>query len=122
MAARPHRWRDEMKLQATPSQTVGPYFTIGLTWLSKVDLVGPGVSGEQETIAGRVLDGDGKPVPDALLEILQANSHGKYAQHEDNQNKAPEKDFQGYGRSRLDESSNILFTTSKPRVVPRLNR
>ncbi len=107
-----------MKLQATPSQTVGPYFTIGLTRLSKVDLVGPGVSGEKVTIAGGVLDGDGKPVPDALLEIWQANSHGKYAHHEDNQNKALELGFQGYGRMGVDASGRFLFTTVKPGVVP----
>src|SRR5713226_2798823 len=76
MAARPRRWRDEMKFQATTSQTVGPFFAIGLTRLKKVDLVGAGVSGDKITVAGRVLDGDGKPVPDALLEIWQANSHG----------------------------------------------
>jgi len=107
-----------MKLQATPSQTVGPYFTIGLTRLSKVDLVGPGVSGEKVTIAGGVLDGDGTPVPDALLEIWQANSHGKYAHHEDNQNKALELGFQGYGRMGVDASGRFLFTTVKPGVVP----
>src|SRR2546430_13431455 len=53
-SARPHRWRDEMKLEATPSQTVGPYFTIGLTRLSKVDLVGPGVSGEKDRKSTRL--------------------------------------------------------------------
>ena len=58
-----------MNLQATTSQTVGPYFSIGLTRLKKSNLVGPGVSGERVTIAGRVLDGDSKPVPDAMLEI-----------------------------------------------------
>ena len=86
--------------------------------LSKADLVGPGVSGEKVTIAGRVLDGGGKPVPDALLEIWQANSHGKYAHHEDNQNKALELGFQGYGRIGVDASGRFLFTTVKPGVVP----
>lgn len=67
-----------MSLQATTSQTVGPYFTIGLTRLKKTDLAGPGVSGERITIAGRVVDADGIGVSDAMLEIWQANSHGKY--------------------------------------------
>ncbi len=68
-----------MKLQATTSQTVGPFFTIGLARLGKTDLSGAGVFGEKITIVGRVVDGDGKAVPDVLLEIWQANSHGKYA-------------------------------------------
>jgi protocatechuate 3,4-dioxygenase alpha subunit len=58
-----------MSLQTTASQTVGPYLHIGLTWLVTDNLVGPGVSGEEISIEGRVLDGDGKPVSDALVEI-----------------------------------------------------
>ena len=107
-----------MSLQATTSQTVGPYFTIGLTRLRKVDLVGAGVSGEKITIAGRVLDGDGKPVPDAMLEIWQANSHGKYAHPEDNQNKPIEPGFQGYGRIGVNENGEFQFSTIKPGPVP----
>ncbi len=107
-----------MSLQATTSQTVGPYFTIGLTRLKRVDLAGAGVSGEEITIAGRVLDGEGKPVPDAMLEFWQANSHGKYAHPEDNQNKPLEPDFQGYGRIGVDESGGFVFTTVKPGPVP----
>ncbi|HEV1992973.1 MAG TPA: protocatechuate 3,4-dioxygenase subunit alpha [Candidatus Acidoferrum sp.] len=107
-----------MSLQATTSQTVGPYFSIGLTRLRKVDLVGAGVSGERVTIAGRVVDGDGNPVSDALLEIWQANSHGKYAHPEDNQNKPLEPGFQGYGRMGVDENGRFAFTTVKPGAVP----
>src|SRR5712692_10779793 len=114
MAARPRRWRDEMKLQASTSQTVGPFFTIGLARLGKTDLAGAGVSGERITIAGRVVDGDGKAVPDALLEIWQANSHGKYAHPEDKQNKPLEQGFQGYGRIGVDENGGFRFTTVKP--------
>jgi protocatechuate 3,4-dioxygenase alpha subunit len=69
-------------------------------------------------VAGRVLDGDGKPVPDALLEIWQANSHGKYAHPEDNQNKPLERGFQGYGRIGVDENGRFMFATIKPGVVP----
>ena len=107
-----------MKFQATTSQTVGPFFAIGLTRLKKVDLVGAGVSGHKITVAGRVLDGDGKPVPDALLEIWQANSHGKYAHPEDKQNKPLEQGFQGYGRIGVDENGGFRFTTVKPGEVP----
>jgi protocatechuate 3,4-dioxygenase, alpha subunit len=107
-----------MSLQATTSQTVGPYFAIGLTRLRTVNLVGSGVSGEKITIAGCVLDADGKPVPDAVLETWQANSHGKYAHPEDHQNKPLEQGFQGYGRIAVDENGKFLFTTIKPGAVP----
>jgi protocatechuate 3,4-dioxygenase alpha subunit len=107
-----------MSLQATTSQTVGPYFSIGLTRLKNADLARPGVSGERVTIVGRVLDGDRKPVPDALIEIWQANSHGKYAHPADEQNKPIEPGFQGYGRILVDESGRFSFTTIKPGAVP----
>ena len=76
-----------MTLRATTWQTVGPFFKIGLAWLYRENLAGDGVSGERIEIIGRVLDGDGKTVPDAVLELWQANSHGKYAHPEDEQNK-----------------------------------
>ena len=44
--------------QPTPSQTVGPFFHLGLKQLNRTSLVGPGVAGEQITLQGRVLDGD----------------------------------------------------------------
>ena len=107
-----------MSLEATTSQTVGPYFSIGLTRLKKVDLAGPGVSGERITVEGRVLDGDRKPVPDAMIEIWQANSHGKYAHPEDDQKKPLEPGFQGFGRIPVDENGKFSFTTIKPGAVP----
>ena len=107
-----------MSFNATTSQTVGPYFSIGLTRLRKADLVGSGVSGEKIAISGRVTDGEGKPVPDAMLEIWQANSHGKYAHPEDTQDKPLEPTFQGYGRMGVDENGRFAFTTVKPGAVP----
>ena len=115
---KPRPWTNKVSLQATTSQTVGPFFSIGLTRLKKVDLAGPGVSGERITIAGRVLDGDGKPVQDALIEIWQANSHGKYAHPEDDQKKPLEPGFHGYGRTLADESGSFRFSTIKPGPVP----
>src|SRR5438445_81867 len=75
-------------------------------------------SGERITIAGRVVDGDGKSVPDAMLEIWQANGHGKYAHPEDTQNKPLEPGFQGFGRVGVDENGRFQFTTIKPGTVP----
>jgi protocatechuate 3,4-dioxygenase alpha subunit len=107
-----------MSLQATTSQTVGPYFTIGLTRLKKTDLAGPGVSGERITISGRAIDADGIGVQDAVLEIWQANSHGKYAHPADTQNKPTEPGFLGYGRIPTDENGRYSFATIKPGAVP----
>jgi protocatechuate 3,4-dioxygenase alpha subunit len=107
-----------MSLQATTSQTVGPFFAIGLTWLNQDNLAGPGVSGERVTIAGRVFDGDGKPVPDAIIEVWQANAHGKYAHPEDTQEKPLEPGFKGYGRIPTDDNGKFRFATIKPGSVP----
>jgi protocatechuate 3,4-dioxygenase alpha subunit len=107
-----------MALRSTTSQTVGPFFSIGLDRLNHADLTDPNVPGERVTIEGRVLDGDGKPVPDALIEIWQANSHGKYAHPEDTQEKPVEAKFQGFGRIPTDEDGKFRFTTIKPGRVP----
>ena len=107
-----------MSLQTTTSHTVGPFFTIGLTRIEKTDLAGPGVGGERFTITGCVLDGDGNPVPDALVELWQANSQGKYAHPEDTQSKAVEAGFQGFGRAQTDDEGKFQFSTIKPGQVP----
>ncbi len=107
-----------MSLQATTSQTIGPYFMIGLHWLVQDNLAQEGVSGERIRIEGRVLDGDGVPVPDAFLEIWQANAHGKYAHPEDSQPKPIDPKFTGYGRIPTNKEGIFRFTTIKPGPVP----
>jgi 3-carboxy-cis,cis-muconate cycloisomerase len=97
---------------------VGPFFSIGLTRLNREHLAAPGVSGERVSIEGRVLDGDGKPVPDAILEIWQANAHGKYAHPDDPQDKPLEPEFSGFGRIPTDANGGFRFTTIKPGQVP----
>jgi protocatechuate 3,4-dioxygenase alpha subunit len=97
---------------------VGPFFKIGCGWLHQDDLAGDGVAGERITIHGRVLDGDGIPVPDAFLEIWQANSHGKYAHPEDTQDKSLEPGFTGFGRVPVDREGIFRFVTIKPGSVP----
>lgn len=101
----------------TPSQTVGPFFHIGLKHIAVSDLAA-GVAGEQIEIRGRVLDGDGRPVIDALVEVWQANTHGKYAHPEDKQNKPLQSNFNGYGRIATDANGEFRFTTVKPGHVP----
>lgn len=107
-----------MSLQMTASQTVGPYLHIGLTWLIIDRIAAPGVSGEPVTIEGRVVDGDGKPVNDALLETWQANAHGRYAHPEDRQDKPLEAAFRGFGRIATDDAGAFRFHTIKPGRVP----
>ncbi len=96
-----------MNLVATASQTVGPYFHIGLDRLCVSDLAG-NAPGEKLVIRGRVLDGDGKPVNDALIELWQADPHGKFGQ----------AGFAGFGRVATDDGGGFRFTTLKPGTVP----
>ncbi len=107
-----------MSLRTTSSQTIGPYLHIGLTWLVTDNLVGPGVTGDKVTVSGRVLDGDAKPVVDAIVEIWQANAHGRYAHPDDRQNKPLEPGFKGFGRVPTDDEGRFGFTTIKPGRVP----
>ena len=100
-----------MSLHATTSQTVGPYLHIGLTWLITEKLASAGVPGQRVTLRGRVLDGDGQPVNDALVEIWQADSRGKYGG----------KRFRGFGRSATDDKGEFRFHTIKPGRVPGLD-
>jgi protocatechuate 3,4-dioxygenase alpha subunit len=98
-----------MGLVATTSQTVGPFFRVGLARLYRNHLASAGVAGERLNIAGRVKDGDGAPVPDALLEVWQANVRGEYAD---------DPTFHGFGRVATDQEGRFGFTTVKPGAVP----
>jgi protocatechuate 3,4-dioxygenase, alpha subunit len=107
-----------MSSGSTPSQTVGPYFSIGLTWLNRTDLTAGADGGERVTIHGRVLDGDDQAVPDALLEIWQADANGTYAHSEDPQAKLATKGFLGFGRVPVNDQGEYCFTTIKPGSTP----
>jgi protocatechuate 3,4-dioxygenase, alpha subunit len=89
-----------MTLSPTPSQTVGPFFSFGLCERPSGDLVEGGTR-----IVGRVFDGAGEPVPDAMVEIWQADADGRYR-----------GDF-GWGRSGTDADGRFAFTTLKPGAV-----
>jgi protocatechuate 3,4-dioxygenase alpha subunit len=105
-------------LYTTAWQTVGPYLHIGLTWLNTDNLVGEGVTGQRVTIAGTLVEANGQPIPDGMIEIWQANAHGKYNHPEDDQDKPVEKGFLGFGRVPTDESGGFRFHTVKPGRVP----
>ena len=74
--------------------------------------------GERIIVAGQVLDGDGRPVPDTLLEVWQANAAGRYAHHVD-QHPAPlDPNFSGVGRCLTDAEGRYRFVTVKPGAYP----
>ena len=74
--------------------------------------------GERIIVHGRVLEGDGRPVPNTLVEIWQANSAGRY-RHEGDQHPAPlDPNFTGVGRCMTDAEGRFRFITIKPGAYP----
>ena len=109
----------------TPSQTVGPFFKYGLTpngayeWNDAFtnNLVTPDASGDRIRVEGRVFDGDGQPVSDAMLEIWQADAQGRFSDPQD-QRALPNSTFRGFGRCGTDPNGVFIFDTIKPGTVP----
>jgi protocatechuate 3,4-dioxygenase alpha subunit len=109
----------------TPSQTVGPFFKYGLTPHGTYDwndaftnnLITPDASGERIRIEGKVFDGDGAPVRDAMLEIWQADAQGRFADPKDRR-ALPNAAFRGFGRCGTDDDGAWAFDTIKPGQVP----
>jgi protocatechuate 3,4-dioxygenase alpha subunit len=107
-----------MSLLTTPSQTIGPYLRIGFTALA-VDVIAPAQApGEHLAIEGHVVDGEGKPVNDAVLEIWQADADGRYAHAEDLGKPARRGEFRGFARVLTNAEGAFRFTTVKPGPVP----
>lgn len=111
-----------MTLKQTPSQTVGPYFAYGLCpeqynfdhkSLFTPALAAPEARGELITIIGRVFDGDGAPIPDAMLEFTQVDSDGRYPQ---TSHEADETGFRGFARvgTGTDAKQRFIVETVKP--------
>lgn len=99
----------------SPSQTVGPYLSIGLPWPDGPFVVAEGTPGAA-WIRGRVLDGHGDPVPDALVETWQADSAGRFDHPDDPRGAVP--GFRGFGRCPTDAEGAYAILTLKPGVVP----
>jgi len=107
----------------TPSQTIGPFFHRALLyegWREMWnDLAGRGAAGERIAIEGRVIDGDGTPVSDAMVEVWQANAAGRYDHPEDCQDRRPiDPNFHGFGRVATDPDGRFRLRTVKPGTVP----
>lgn len=88
----------------SPSQTVGPYFAIALPWKDGGRVTG--CSGERIVLEGRVLDGAGQPIPDALVETWQAPDR--------NAAPAPDGKPHGFGRASADASGLFRIETAMP--------
>ena len=116
-------------LKESPSQTAGPYIHIGATpnWVEITGvwdedlglvLVGPETKGERILVKGRIFDGSGHPIKDALVEIWQADADGLYNSPEEKRGKA-DPHFVGWGRQPTDGSTGeYRFETVKPGRVP----
>jgi len=103
----------------TPSQTVGPFFHLGLARPDWSDLTHGNPEGERIVIEGRVLDGDGVPIPDAMIELWQANAAGRYNHPDDRQADKPlDPNFRGFGRAATDAEGRYRFVTIRPGPVP----
>ena len=118
--------------ELTPSQTVGPFYAYGLTpngrakwdpdgtysWKETIgdNLITPDVVGDRIRIEGTIYDGDGKPIPDAMLEIWQADGQGRYS-NDPGSRKLSNAAFKGHGRSACDRDGVFSFDTVKPGAV-----
>ncbi|MEV5569928.1 protocatechuate 3,4-dioxygenase subunit alpha [Spirillospora sp. NPDC052269] len=99
-------------LAPTPSQTVGPFYGYALPYAEGPEVV-PGWNPDAITVRGRVLDGAGDPVPDALIEIWQADADGRTPAGPGGLRRAPH-DFSGFGRCGTDPAGQYWFRTVKP--------
>jgi protocatechuate 3,4-dioxygenase alpha subunit len=103
---------------ATPSQTVGPFFHYALPYEGGDRLTNEATLGERIVIEGRVIDGNGAPIGDALIEIWQANGQGRYNHPDDTQEQQLDPNFDGFGRRPTDDDGWYRFHTIKPGAVP----
>jgi protocatechuate 3,4-dioxygenase alpha subunit len=113
-----------MARKQTPSQTVGPYFAYGLTpeqygfdqmtSLGSGDMAAADTDGTRIRLEGRVFDADGAVVPDAMIEVWQADAQGRYAHPADG--RGSNAGFSGFGRfgTGTDPQSRFIFDTVKP--------
>ena len=100
----------------TPSQTVGPYFSMRLALDGENILT---TSKDRIVVTGKVIDGDGNHIEDACLEIWQAGTSGRYRHPDDIRDLALDDGFTGFGRAKSDfETGEYRFETVKPGSVP----
>jgi protocatechuate 3,4-dioxygenase alpha subunit len=99
----------------TPSQTVGPFLSIGLTWTGG-HLVVPADAPDAIRISGVLRDGAGAPVTDGIIETWQADAEGRF-DHPDDPRGASGSGFEGLGRCPTDEAGRYEIVTVKPGAI-----
>jgi protocatechuate 3,4-dioxygenase alpha subunit len=104
--------------ELTPFQTLGPFFHRALCFAGGERLATADSQGRQIVLEGSVRDGSGSIVPDALIEIWQANSFGRYDHPEDPGTRPTDAAFDGFGRVATNADGWFIFETIKPGPVP----
>ena len=114
-----------MDTAPTPSQTIGPFFHVNLTTVENCVrcIAGPRAKGERVWMSCRLLDGAGEPVPDAMIELWQADAEGRYHSASPVHDSAVLKNeddpgWRGFGRMPTDENGSCEFETIRPGRVP----
>ena len=105
----------------TLSELTGPVFGHDAVGEGHNDLTTQGAAapqGERIIVSGRVLDGEGRPVPFTLVEIWQANAAGRYAHRMDQHDAPLDPNFIGGGRALTDAEGRYVFTTIRPGAYP----
>jgi protocatechuate 3,4-dioxygenase, alpha subunit len=105
------------RLRTTPSATVGPYWSIGLTWDDGPYVVAPDAPGAI-WIRGRVFDGAGQPLAVGLVETWQADPDGRFDHPDDPRGASAREGFRGFGRSSMADGGEFAVCTVKPGRVP----
>ena len=105
-------------LPLTPFQTVGPFFAILVPEQGRLSLAAGDAPGQRIVIDGTVRDGAGGPVPDALIEIWQANAAGRCNHPDDERTNGRDPTFDGFGRVHADDAGGFSIETIKPGPVP----
>lgn len=103
----------------TPAQTLGPFYPSVLPEDRDADLVeikgkNARALGTVLHLSGRVTDTEGNPVPDALVEIWQADTYGRYLLPKDDAPGRRDPNFQGYGQAKTDGTGAYHFRTIRP--------
>lgn len=104
-----------MTIGLTPSQTVGPFFSHALSWPDGQYVVAAGTVGAF-WLRGRVVDGSGEAVQDAIVESWQADPAGRFNHPEDP--RGADVDFRGFGRALTDPDGRWSILTVRPGRVP----
>jgi protocatechuate 3,4-dioxygenase alpha subunit len=102
----------------TPFQTLGPFFDFGLAIPNGEVVAAASAAGRHVTIEGVVRDSAGSPLPDALIEIWQADASGRYRNPSDPESRSTDPAFDGFGRVATDAEGRFLFKTVVPGRVP----